>query len=216
MANFYPRLSTITILSTNRSYSRVIAELLVLAIPGINVQTDSSYSNLDFSSDQLCVLLDVQTMPNPARHGIRPKDFKANWIAVNIKPHEANSMQWVEEGYSGIIHSGLGLELLPRAVSVVLSGDVWYPRSLLTEIVKRYQDQGLCPDMMATKLADEYALTRKEHEVCKLMLHGLSNTQIANKSNVSINTVKTHTSKVLNKLRIHSRHELMSLAISGD
>ncbi|MDR9829190.1 response regulator transcription factor [Vibrio sp. FNV 38] len=180
------------------------------------METASAFQNIPTNSANVCVLLDVQTMPNPSRYGILPRNGQASWIAVNTQPTEARSMERVEEGYAGIIHSGLGLELLPRAVSVVLSGDVWYPRALLTEIVKRFQDQGFCPEVMATKLADEYSLTRKEHEVCKLMLHGLSNNQIADKSNVSINTVKTHASKVLNKLSIHSRQELMSMVMGSD
>ncbi|WP_394244661.1 helix-turn-helix transcriptional regulator [Vibrio astriarenae] len=216
MANFYPGHSTVIILSTNRAYSRVVAELLVLAIPGLHVHTDSSYANIPLSSPNHCILLDVKTMPDPTRYGIKPKDYTAGWIAVNTATDDAQSIEWVEQGYSGVVHSGLGLELLPRAVSVVLAGDVWYSRGLLTEIVKRYQDQGFCPEVAANKFADEYSLTRKEHEVCKLMLHGLSNMQIADKSNVSINTVKTHISKVLNKLSIHSRNELMSLAMSSD
>lgn len=58
-----------------------------------------------------------------------------------------------------------------------------------------------------------YDLTEREHEVLKLMVDGLSNTQIAQKLIVSPSTIKTHVSSILSKLGASSRSEAVALAV---
>lgn len=59
------------------------------------------------------------------------------------------------------------------------------------------------------------SLTRAENEVCRLMLSGLSNADIARTRGTSINTVENQIASIFRKLEITSRSELAALAGEG-
>jgi DNA-binding NarL/FixJ family response regulator len=62
--------------------------------------------------------------------------------------------------------------------------------------------------------ADAHAdLTRREHEVLKLMVEGLTNAEIAERLVVSLSTVKTHVSSVIAKLGAATRTEAAAIAV---
>lgn len=48
-------------------------------------------------------------------------------------------------------------------------------------------------------------LTRREQEVLKLLGHGKSNKEIAEELNLTVNTIKTHSVNIYNKLRVNKR-----------
>ncbi len=50
-------------------------------------------------------------------------------------------------------------------------------------------------------------LTKKEFEILLCLYHGCTNQIMADKNFVSINTIKTHVSKIYDKLQTHSRSE---------
>jgi DNA-binding CsgD family transcriptional regulator len=52
-------------------------------------------------------------------------------------------------------------------------------------------------------------LSVQEKKVHRLLENGLSNKEISNELNIGVNTVKSHVSSVLNKLKVKSRKELM-------
>lgn len=53
-------------------------------------------------------------------------------------------------------------------------------------------------------------LTPQEDKVMELMVKGLSNAEISSMLSVSINTVKTHVSRVLRKKGVKNRIQLIS------
>jgi DNA-binding NarL/FixJ family response regulator len=52
-------------------------------------------------------------------------------------------------------------------------------------------------------------LTRREREVAALVCHGLANKEIARRLGLAEGTVKTHLSKIFEKLGIRRRSELI-------
>jgi ATP/maltotriose-dependent transcriptional regulator MalT len=51
----------------------------------------------------------------------------------------------------------------------------------------------------------ELGISKREHEVLELISQGLSNQEIADKLFVSLNTVKTHSARLFEKLDVNSR-----------
>jgi len=66
---------------------------------------------------------------------------------------------------------------------------------------------------MRNPSARDYDLTAREKEILKLMVDGLSNTEIASNLGVSPSTAKFHVSNVLSKLGVTSRTEAVSMAL---
>ncbi len=59
---------------------------------------------------------------------------------------------------------------------------------------------------------DKYGLTEREKELLQYLIKGKADKAIANKLNISTNTVVTHKTNVFKKLNVHSRGELMTLS----
>lgn len=59
---------------------------------------------------------------------------------------------------------------------------------------------------------EKLKLSRRELEVLQLMAEGLSNQEISERLFVSLNTVKTHTSKVFEKMEVKRRTQAVDLA----
>jgi two-component system response regulator NreC len=57
------------------------------------------------------------------------------------------------------------------------------------------------------------ALTRREKEIVRLVVEGLSNKEIAEKLFISIRTVDSHKTNILQKLKLKSTVELVKFAI---
>ncbi|HET6283011.1 MAG TPA: response regulator transcription factor, partial [Polyangia bacterium] len=55
-------------------------------------------------------------------------------------------------------------------------------------------------------------LSRREREVCDLVLRNLTNQDIASTLTISIKTVETHRARINQKLGVHSTGQLMRLA----
>lgn len=57
-----------------------------------------------------------------------------------------------------------------------------------------------------------FNISKREHEVLILMAQGLSNQEVADKLFVSLNTVKTHSSKLFEKLNVQRRTQAVQEA----
>lgn len=56
-------------------------------------------------------------------------------------------------------------------------------------------------------------LTKREHEVLRLIAEGKTNKEVATKLNLSVYTVDSHRGKIMEKLNLHSTGELVRFAI---
>lgn len=91
---------------------------------------------------------------------------------------------------------------LRRAVTTVLDGDYWFPRSVLRQYI--LQTAGfLIPEQ-----SNSSVLTAREIQVTNLVLRKFSNREISERLSISIRTVKFHVSNVLHKVGIQNRSEL--------
>lgn len=59
----------------------------------------------------------------------------------------------------------------------------------------------------AVKKADEYSLTKREHEILELLISGLSYKEIADQCFISVQTLNSHIKNIYSKLGVHSRAE---------
>lgn len=62
------------------------------------------------------------------------------------------------------------------------------------------------------KAIDQLGLSKREMEVLQLMAEGMSNTEIADRLFVSLNTIKTHVSKLFEKMDVKRRTQAIEMA----
>ncbi len=104
-------------------------------------------------------------------------------------------------GLVAVIFTGLGIWLglkLTRNKEMILTGP---------EIVNN--SQSFIAD---NEKLSELSITPREHEILKLIADGMSNQEIADKLFVSINTVKTHSSRLFEKLEVKRRTQAVQKA----
>jgi DNA-binding NarL/FixJ family response regulator len=112
-------------------------------------------------------------------------------------------------GASGFLLKDVAAETLFDAVRVVAAGEALLAPTVTRRLVSEFAR--LRP--MLPRRPDELGeLTPRETEVLRLVAEGLSNGEIAERLVVSDETVKTHVSRVLTKLRLRDRTQAVVVA----
>lgn len=103
-------------------------------------------------------------------------------------------------GAKGYIPSDTPLEIVARAIKLVLVGGVFVPADAAIEMW-----QGAAPNTAQSEKAPGF--TARELEVAKALLKGMSNKVIAHELGVSESSVKLHIRNVMRKLQVRNRTE---------
>jgi DNA-binding NarL/FixJ family response regulator len=112
-------------------------------------------------------------------------------------------------GASGFLLKDTSPEDLHRAIQVVAEGG-----SLISPQVTRRLVAQFCSQLPAVQGTEVLAghLTEREVEVLKLVARGLSNAELARELTLSPLTTKTHVSRILTKLGLRDRAQLVVAA----
>lgn len=125
-------------------------------------------------------------------------------------------LKWSEYRFLVVEHS---LEIYGGLVAVTFAAvGIWVglkltrpkERVVIKEVAVAAED----PFELNARKLEELAITGRELEILNLIAEGLSNREIAEKLFVSENTVKTHSSRVFNKLGARRRTQAVQLGKS--
>jgi two-component system, NarL family, response regulator NreC len=98
---------------------------------------------------------------------------------------------------------------LIHAVEAVSQGKAFFSPAISKMMVEDYMRQ-----MRERQVEDSYELlTTRERELLQLLAEGKNNKDVAGILNLSLHTVETHRSNILQKLNLHSGAELILYAI---
>ena len=112
-------------------------------------------------------------------------------------------------GASGFLLKDVTAERLFDAVRVVANGDALLAPGVTRRLISEFAALRREPRPPAAGLD---VLTRRETEVLELVAEGLSNREIATRLMVTEETVKTHVSRLLNKLGLRDRTQAVVVA----
>ena len=119
----------------------------------------------------------------------------------------------LQAGASGFLLKDVRPHELVAAVRTVASGDAVVSPRVTRRLLEEYARQLPVAD---TDRADRYpqlaSLTEREREVLAVVAQGLSNTEIAASLFVSETTVKSHVGRILAKLGLRDRVQIVVLA----
>ncbi|MGO9151410.1 MAG: response regulator [Acidimicrobiales bacterium] len=112
-------------------------------------------------------------------------------------------------GASGFLLKDGTAERLFDAVRVVAAGEALLAPAVTRRLIGEFVTQRRANQRLPTTLR---SLTRRETEVLQLIAEGLSNVEIANRLVITEETVKTHVSRLLNKLGLRDRTQAVITA----
>jgi DNA-binding NarL/FixJ family response regulator len=126
---------------------------------------------------------------------------KTKVLALSSFGERSFVSRMLENGASGYLLKSSSEDEILQAVSEVLNGKLY----LGFDISNPSDD---------IKKSSELMLTRRETEVLKLIADGLTNSEIADKLFISVQTVDSHRKNLLKKFKAKNRAELTKIAFS--
>jgi ATP/maltotriose-dependent transcriptional regulator MalT len=123
-------------------------------------------------------------------------------------------LQWTQYRFLVIEHS---VELYSGLIAAIFAGlGIWLGLKLTrprrsTATKQEVTVPATAPFVTDEKKREYLGITRRELEVLELIAQGMSNREIAEKLYVSENTVKTHSSRVFDKLGARRRTQAVQL-----
>lgn len=112
-------------------------------------------------------------------------------------------------GASGFLFKDVTPEDLAAAIRTVAAGDMLMAPSVTRRLVEQFVR---APRRPAADVQQPGGLTEREHEVLRELAKGFSNAEIARRLMVSEGTVKTHVSRILAKLGLRDRVQVVIAA----
>jgi len=158
------------------------------------------------------VVMDI-SMPEmggvEATRRVKEAHPKVNVLALTMHEDESYVFQLLKAGASGYVLKRGAAQDLVQAIRSAARGEAFlYPsvaRSVLADYLKRVE---------AGEERHRFdGLTDREREILALIAEGLSNQEIARKLYISIKTVQTHRTHIMEKLDLHNRAQLVRYAI---
>ncbi len=130
-------------------------------------------------------------------------------VILSMHQDESYVLRSLKAGAKGyLLKDSLRSEVIDAIRSVARG------RSFLTRKVGRILQEDYVRELERRGLEDSYdLLTEREREILQLVAEGNTNKEVASLLNVSLTTVETHRTHILQKLNLHSVPELILYAV---
>ena len=125
-----------------------------------------------------------------------------NYISLfNVIPDVKLEKEAVNQGIRGVFYYNESPENFSKGVEAILRGELWYSRKTTTRL--------LLDNDRHTRLLymSKAGLTVREKEILLSIGVGFSNSDISDKFNISVHTVKNHIYNIYRKIKVKSRLE---------
>jgi len=134
---------------------------------------------------------------------------KTKILILSMYSHEHYIHELLEAGISGyLLKDSSGRDIL-KAIHAAMKDETFLSPSISKMVVNSY----LSPRKISPREERFKKLTNREREVFQLIAEGHSTKQIADMLCVSVSTVKSHRSKIMEKLLVDSPVHLVHFAI---
>ena len=130
-------------------------------------------------------------------------------IILTVYDSDNYFFEALDSGASGYVLKQAAFTDLQMALDAVRRDGVFLYPSLARRLVQDYVDRMGSGEERTAYLT----LSPREGEVLELIADGRTSREIADLLTISVNTVQTHRSHIMEKLNLHSRAELMRYAV---
>ncbi len=159
------------------------------------------------------VLLDI-SMPGmdglQALRRMQAEGVNSRVLVVTMHAENEYLLQVLESGgYGYVLKQGVDTDLF-EAIRTVARGDVFLYPAATTLLLSRYRDQKRALD---ESQEGQDNLSEREREVLRLTAEGYSSNEIGEQLSLSAKTVETYRTRVMRKLNLHHRSDLVRYAL---
>ena len=168
------------------------------------------------------VIMDI-TMPGmdglEATRKLKARNPECLVLALTVHEDKQYFMEMLAAGASGYITKQAAADDLVAAIRAVASGQVYLQPALARWLLDDYQRLAKQEQAQVKPIENgEPAvgldiLSQREREVLELVGQGWNNQQIGKQLELSPKTIARHRERIMNKLNMHSRTELVKFAI---
>jgi len=144
-------------------------------------------------------------------------------LALTVHDDKQYFMQMLAAGASGYITKQAAAEELVEAIHTIAAGNVYLQPALARWLLDDYQRLARQASASPATPMDSQAgednlvglevLSLRERQVLELVAQGLSNQEIGKRLSLSPKTIARHRERIMKKLNMHSRTELVKFAI---
>jgi len=134
---------------------------------------------------------------------------RTNVLILSMHNDETYLLRALEAGARGFLLKDTAEEDLVRAVRVAAQGKPFFSPAIAQALLEDYMR-----NLQQRNQQDSYSLlTDREKEVLQLLAEGRSNKEVAQLLNLSVYTVETHRTRIMQKLDLHNTAELVLYAV---
>jgi DNA-binding NarL/FixJ family response regulator len=133
---------------------------------------------------------------------LRIEKPKLRLLVLSMHGEQQYAARALKAGAAGYLNKDSAADSLVHAIRKVAAGGVHITEAAAASLV-------------AGEKAPHQALSDREFEVLRLLVEGLGPTDIADKLHLSVKTVSTHKTRILEKLRVGSTAELVRYALDN-
>lgn len=127
-------------------------------------------------------------------------DYTVYWVLHNVKKEGKIEKKALVSGIKGVFYQDDGVELIKRGIPSVINGELWYPRGILSDVIKQYNLKKTNPTNN-----DLVNLTEREKEILIKIGEGKKNEEISKELFISNSTVKSHIYNIFRKINVPNR-----------
>ncbi|MFZ1729395.1 MAG: response regulator transcription factor [Bacteroidota bacterium] len=168
------------------------------------------------------VILDI-SMPTvnglEATYALRPLYPDLKILALTIHADEEYIYRMLKAGANGYILKTAAKDEIYHAAESVISGKTFFCTLVSNVVIREFFDRAAAEGGVGAgpELAEESEspLTKRETEILRLIAEGLTNREIGEKLYISIRTVNTHRTNLMQKLKLHETAGLVRYAIKN-
>jgi two-component system, NarL family, response regulator NreC len=142
-------------------------------------------------------------------------------LALTVHDDKQYFMQMLAGGASGYITKQAAADELVEAIHTIASGNVYLQPALARWLLEDYQRLVRQAPSISSTLSEEEedhvigldVLSLRERQVLELVAQGQNNQEIGQRLELSPKTIARHRERIMKKLNMHSRTELVKFAI---
>lgn len=165
--------------------------------------------------DELKPAVVVMDIAMPQLNGIEAtaqivkRNAKVGVIILSMHSDETYLLQALSAGAKGYLLKDAAEADLVRAIQSVSQGKPFFSPAIAKTLLEDYMRY-----LQQRNLQDSYdLLTDREKEVLQLLAQGKSNKEVATILNLSVYTVETHRTHLMQKLNLHNTAEIVLYAV---